>query len=376
MLEIKEVESKRELRKFVNYPNELYKDNPYFVPATYADDLDDWNKKKNPAFDYCDAKCFLAYRNGEIVGRIGAILSHKSNRIWKTNRMRFTQVDFINDNEVVDALFDTVENYAREMGCDEVHGPLGFSDLDREGMLVEGFDQPNLFFTYYNQPYYNEQLARRGYTKDTDWVEYKIMAPTDNVLVDKLALISERMKRVYKLHVAEVKTHTGVYPYIKQVFKLLNIAYAPLYSVVDLNDSQIKRYVNKFLPMINMDYVCFVMDENDEMIGFGICAPSMNEAFKESNGRLFPTGFIKVLRAMKVNDSLNMFLIAVHPDYQGKAINAIIIERILRNAINNKIKYAETGPMLENNDKIRSQWKRFDLIQHKRRRCYIKKITN
>lgn len=376
MIEIKEVESKRELRKFVTFPNKLYKDNPYFVPATYADDLDDWNKKKNPAFDYCDAKCFLAYRNDEIVGRIGAILSHKANKIWKTNRMRFTQVDFINDNEVVDALFDTVENYAKKMGCEEVHGPLGFSDLDREGMLVEGFDEPNLFFTYYNEPYYNEQLARRGYKKDTDWVEYRIMAPTDNALIDKLALISERMKKIYKLHVAEVKSHAGVYPYIKQVFKLINIAYAPLYGVVDLNDSQIKRYVNKFLPMINTDYVCFVMNEKEEMIGFGVCAPSMNKAFKESNGRLFPTGFIKVLRAMKVNDSLNMFLIAVHPDYQGKAINAIIIEKILRNAIKNNIKYAETGPMLEDNEKIRSQWKRFESIQHKRRRCYIKNIVN
>lgn len=376
MVVIKEVTNRRDLKKFVDYPNKLYKDNPYFVPATFADDMEDWNKKKNPAFDYCEGKCFLAYRNGEIVGRIGAILSHKSNRIWHTNRMRFTQVDFINDDEVVDALFDTVERFAKQYGCDEVHGPLGFSDLDREGMLVEGFDQQNLFFTYYNEPYYNEQLARRGYHKDTDWVEYRIYAPEDNELIDKISLISQRIQRMYKLHVAEVKTHAGAYPYIKQVFELLNIAYAPLYSVVDLNDRQIKRYVNKFLPMINMDYVSFVLDENNKMIAFGICAPSMNEAFKASNGRLLPTGFIKVLKAMKVNDALNMFLIAVHPDYQGKAINAVIIEKILRNAINNGIKYAETGPMLENNEKVRSQWKRFKAVQHKRRRCYIKRIVD
>ncbi|MDD2591405.1 MAG: GNAT family N-acetyltransferase [Erysipelotrichaceae bacterium] len=374
MIVVKEVTSKKELRKFVNFPNQLYKDNPYFVPATYADDLNDWNSKKNPAFDYCEAKCFLAYKDDMIVGRIGAILSHKSNRKWNTKRMRFSQVDFIDDDEVVDALFKTVEEYALSKGCDEVHGPLGFTDLDREGMLVEGFDQINLFFTYYNHPYYNQQLARLGYVKDVDWIEYRLFSTHDMQAVEKISVISDRLKRMYKLHEADLKTHIGVYPYIKKMFSLLNIAYAPLYSVVDLNDKQIKHYVNKFLPMINMDYVSFVMDENNDMVGFGICAPSMNEAFKATNGRLLPFGFIKVLKAMKHNDTLNMFLIAVHPDYQGKGINAIIIEKILKNAIKNGIKFAETGPMLETNEKIQSQWKRFDKIQHKRRRCYIKKI--
>ena len=375
MIVVKEVKTKKDLKAFVDYPNQLYKENPYFIPSTYADDLNDWNPKKNPAFDYCEAKCFLAYKDEQVVGRIGAILSHKSNRIWNTNRMRFSQVDFINDDEVVDALFTAVESFAKEKGCDEVHGPLGFSDLDREGMLIDGFDQVSLFFTYYNHPYYQSQLERKGYVKDVDWIEYRLFATYDQKEVDMIYQISHRLQKMYNLHEANVKTHIGVYPYIKKVFELINVAYAPLYSVVDLNDKQIKHYVNKFLPMINMDYVSFVMDENNDMIGFGICAPSMNEAFKQTNGRLLPFGFLKVLKAMKVNDTLNMFLIAVHPDYQGKGINAIIIEKILKNAIKNNIQYAETGPMLETNEKIQSQCKRFDKVQHKRRRCFIKKIV-
>lgn len=375
MVVVKEVISKKDLRKFVDYPNKLYKDNPYFVPATYADDLDDWNRKRNPAFEYCEAKCFLAYRDDQIVGRIGAILSHKSNKIWNTNRMRFSQVDFIDDDEVVDALFKAVETYALSLGCDEIHGPLGFSDLDREGMLVEGFEEPNLFFTYYNHPYYVKQLTRLGYVKDVDWIEYRLFDEYNPKTVESIALISKRMQSTYKLKEANVKTHLGAYPYIKKMFALLNVAYAPLYSVVDLNDRQIRRYVNKFLPMINMDYVSFVMNEENEMIGFGICAPSMNKAFKKSNGRLLPFGFLRVLKAMKHNDTLDMFLIAVHPDYQGKGVNAIIIDKILQNAIKNGIKFAETGPMLELNEKIQAQWKRFSKIQHKRRRCFIKKLS-
>ncbi len=374
-VEIIEVETKAQLRKFVDFPNILYKDNPNFVPAFYGDDLADWDKDKNPAFDYCDAKCFLAYKDGEIVGRIGAILSHKANEKWGTQRMRFSQVDFIDDIEVSTALFAAVENWAREKNCNQVHGPLGFCDLDREGMLVDGFDKRSMFITYYNEPYYNEHLEKLGYKKDTDWVEYKIMAPEVNSeKAEKMHKIAEHIMKRKKLHKVKVKTRFGFAPYVTKVFELVNAAYAPLYGVVDLNEKQIKKYANKFIPLLNPKYTCFVMDENNNMVAFGVSAPSVAEAMKKSRGRLFPTGWVHVLKAFEQSKALDMFLIAVRPDLQGSGVNAVILDHLIQNAAKNGIKYAETGPMLETNAKILAQWKSFDTQLHKRRRCYIKNL--
>lgn len=374
MVIVKQVEGRAELRRFVDFPNVLYSGNPNFVPATYGDDLSDWNPAKNPAFSYCEAKCFLALRDGEIVGRIGAILSRRANEKWNTNRMRFTQVDFIDDPEVSGALFQAVEDFAREKGCDEVHGPLGFCDLDREGMLVEGFDQRGMFFTYYNAPYYNQHMERLGYHKDTDWVEYRVRIPQEGEAVQRIHNIAQWALSAHKLHVPTVRTHIGVYPYIKQVFELVNICYAHLYGVVELDEAQIKKYVSKFLPLIKMDYVCFVMDEKERMVAFGVCAPSLDKVFQATRGRLLPTGIFRVLWAMGHNDALDMFLIAVRPEYQGQGVNAIVVDKLLQSAIRNGIQYAETGPMLEWNEPIRAQWRLFDSEQHKRRRCYIKPL--
>lgn len=206
MVSIIEVTTKAQLRQFVEYPNILYKDVPQFVPATFDDDMSDWNRKKNPAFEYCEARCWLAMRNGEMVGRIGAILSRKANEKWHTNRMRFTQVDFIDDEQVANALFNTVERWAKEMGCDEVHGPLGFTDLDREGMLVEGFDRRSCFFTYYNHPYYIDHMTRLGYIKDVDWIENLIQVPTDEKVIERWRKLSEFVAKRCNLHVFKPKT--------------------------------------------------------------------------------------------------------------------------------------------------------------------------
>ena len=374
-VEIVEVTTKKQLRKFVDFPNILYRNNPNFVPAFYGDDIADWDKDKNPAFSYCEGKCFLAYKNGEIVGRIGAILSHKANEKWKTRRMRFSQVDFIDDIEVSSALFAAVENWAKEKGCDEIHGPLGFCDLDREGMLVEGFEKRSMFITYYNEPYYNEHLEKLGYNKDTDWVEYKIMAPKkDSEQAQKLHRIAEHIMKRKKLHKVKVLNRFGFAPYVSKVFELVNAAYAPLYGTVDLTDKQVKKYANKFIPLLNPKYTCFVMDENNDMVAFGIAAPSVAEAMKRSRGRLFPLGWIDVLRAFEESKALDMFLIAVRPDLQGAGVNAIILDHLIQNCDKNGIEYAETGPMLETNSKILAQWKTFNPELHKRRRCYLKKI--
>ena len=374
MVEIREVKTRSELKKFVDYPNALYKGVPQYVPAMIGDDLSDWNPKKNPAFSYCEAKCWLAWRDGKIVGRIGAILSRRANEKWGLNRMRFTQVDFIDDPEVSSALFKTVEDFAREKGCNEVHGPLGFSDLDREGMLVDGFDRRSMFITYYNHPYYIEHMQRLGYVKDVDWVELLIDVPYDDYLVSRMDKLAERVMRSNKLHIADLKSRKDYKPWIEKVFQMVNTCYAGLYGTVPLDETQIKRYAAKFIPLINPDLACFVTDDQDNLVAFGVSAPSMAEALKKSRGRLFPLGWIGVLKALKTNDTLDLFLVAVAPEYQNKAVNAILLNHVLKGSQKMGIKYAETGPQLETNHKVQNQWNFFKTEQHKRRRCFVKKL--
>lgn len=374
-LHIVEVSSKSQLRKFVQVPNRMYRDIPQFVPSFYGDDLSDWDKTKNPAFAYCEARAFLAYRGKEIVGRIGAILNHQANEIWNTNRMRFSQVDFIDDPEVSDALFEAVENWAREKGCTEIHGPLGFCDMDREGMLVEGFDRRNMFITYYNHPYYNDHLVRLGYRKDTDWVEYKIQVPkeTDDIY-KKISRIAEAVMRRGNFHKVRMEKRSQYKPYVKAFFELVNTAYAPLYGTVKLSKEQIEKYADKFIPLINPDYICLILDEKEELAGFGVCCPSVADALKKSDGRLFPFGWAGVLRALRKNNAVDLLLIAVKPELQRKGVNALVIDHIMKSCIKNKIEYAETGPQLETNGKVLSQWRQFDYEKHKRRRCYVKSL--
>lgn len=374
---IKEVKSKAERKIFVDFPNRLYRDADNFVPAFYGDDMADWDRAKNPAFEYCEAKAFLAYRNGEVVGRIGAILSHKANETWGTKRMRFSQVDFIDDREVSAALFETVENWAREKGMTEVHGPLGFCDLDREGMLVEGYDKRSMFITYYNFPYYIDHLTGLGYVKDTDWIEHMIPigdgSENDENYV-RMKRISDRVLRSTGYRKVTVKRRSDVKPYVRKAFELINTAYAPLYGVVELNERQIDKYVNKFLPLINPDFCCLIIDDNDELMGFGVGAPSMAEAMKKSRGRLFPFGWAGVLKSLMKNDTLDLFLIAVRPELQKTGLNGVVMEHLYNGCARNGISQAETGPQLETNTKVHHQWKMFGIEPHKRRRCFIKQL--
>ena len=375
-IEIREVSTKADAHRFADYPNLLYKGVANYIPGFYSDNLEDWDPKKNPAFSYCEAKRFLALRDGKVIGRIGAILSHRANETWNTKRMRFSNVDFIDDKDVSAALLGAVENWARSKGCTQVHGPLGFCDLDREGMLVEGFDQRSMFITYYNHAYYNDHLAALGYGKDTDWVENLITLPTaDSETAQKLSRLSDWVLKRKKLHKVDIRSPKDITPkQINQVFGLLNAAYAPLYGVVELAQNQIDKYAAQFVPMINPNLFCMVMDEQDELVAFGMCLPSLAEAMKKCRGRLFPFGWFHVLRALRRNDTLDMMLIAVKPELQGSGINAIVMNHIVQGAIRMGIRYAESGPTLETNDKVQSQWKFFEHVQHKRRRCYIKTL--
>ncbi|MDO4460366.1 MAG: GNAT family N-acetyltransferase [Clostridia bacterium] len=374
MVEIVEVSTKKQLKDFVDYPNRLYSENKYFVPATFGDDFEDWNREKNPAFAYCDAKCWLAMRDGKIVGRIGAIISHRANEKWNTRRMRFTQVDFIDDREVSTALFEAVENWAKEMKCEEVHGPLGFMDFDREGLLVQGFDRRSLFFTYYNDPYYAEHLEALGYEKDVDWIENLINIPRENELTKYLKDMSDKVMKKYNLHLADARRQRDFAPLIPAFFRLVNICYAGLYSTVDLSDEQIDRYAKKFAPLINPNLSAFVMDENGEMVGMAVGAPSLADAMQKSRGKYFPFGWARMLKALYINDTIDLLLIAVHPNYQRKGVNAILMNKLIEGCNRMGITKAETGPTLELNKKVLSQWRYMDKEQHKRRRCFVKKI--
>lgn len=374
-VQVFEVTTRAQLRQFVDFPNWLYRNVPQFVPATYGDDLSDWDPKQNPAFDYCEARCFLASRDGQIVGRIGAILSRKANNKFNRRRVRFTQADFIDDFAVSKALFQTVEDWCREMGCDEVAGPMGFTDLDREGMLVDGFERESLFFTYYNHPYYIDHLTRLGYVKEVDWIEYLLETPRPGSRIEQyLKKISDYVAKRERLHLAEVHKKREFKPLIEQVFRLVNEAYSPLFGVVELNERQIERYAKKFIPLINPRYTAFVLDELDNLVAFGVAAPSLSSALKKSRGKMLPIGWFRLLWALRRNDRLNLFLIAVRPDLQGKGVNGMMLYKILQNAIEDGIYFTETGPMLEHNAHILAQWKLFDKIQHKRRRCFVKSL--
>ena len=374
---VREVKSARDRRLFVSFPNVLYRDNPYYVPPMYADELADMNPRKNPAFSYAEARYFLAFMGKRIVGRIGAIYSTRANERWGTHRMRFTQVDFVDDARVSGALFEAVEAFAREKGCLEVHGPLGFTDLDREGMLIEGFEEKSLFFTYYNAPYYKEHLERLGYGKDVDWIELNVSRTEENTkTAELLAKLSARALKRHALRIVKVRHNREFAPYIERAFALVNRAYAPLYGVVPLDEVQIRHYAKKFVPMIDPDLACLVEDSEGNLIAFGASVRSLSDAFRKTGGRLFPFGWIPTLKALKQGNEINLLLIAVDPAYQGTGVNAVIINHILENAWRVGVMCAETGPQLELNDKVIDQWKIFPSRQHKRRRCFIKQLAD
>ena len=372
MVTVKEVSTSKELKEFIEFPNTLYKDCPEWTPDLYYDEVTNLRKDKNPAFEYCEAKYFMAYKDGKLVGRIAGILSHKANETWHRSRVRFSRVDFIDDDEVVDALFDAVIQWGKEKGCNEIHGPIGFCDLDKEGMLIEGHDQFNLFITTYCYPYYKTQMERMGFGKSVDWVEYKVYVPEK--VPERLEKLSSVIMRRQKLSLFRYQRKKELKPKIEEIFRLINDAYEQLYGVVALSETHIQHYVKQFLPLVQKDLLTIILDHDGKVCAFGLLMPALGEATKKSNGKLFPLGWYRMLRALKNSKALDMYLVAIRPDLQNMGLNAILMCEILKSAIARKIEFAETGPELETNDKVQALWKGFDAVQHKRRRCWIKSI--
>lgn len=374
LVTIREATTKRELIDFMEFPLKLYKDSPYYVPDILMSQVADMDRTKNPAFAFCDAKCFLAYRDGKIVGRIMAILNNRANEKFGKKYLNFTHVDFIDDEEVVNALFAAVEGWARALGCDAVHGPLGFSDMDREGMLVEGFDHMSLFYTYYNYPYYVDHLTRLGYGKQVDWVELRITIPQEPD--ERMAKMAAFIKKRKNLHLENLGDKP-VKALMRDVFTLYNDTYKALFGVVPMTDAQMEKYTGEFLPMVDKRTTSFVYTDEGELVAFGIACPALDNAMRKIKGRTVPFGWIPLLRALKgKNDTVDMLLIAVRPDLQGSGVNAMILDDLQNKVRNAGFLYAETGPMLELNEHVLAQWRRYDSVQHKRRRCFVKELSD
>ncbi|NLK28871.1 MAG: GNAT family N-acetyltransferase [Clostridiales bacterium] len=373
MVEVREVSTRKEQKIFAKFPYELYQKVPQAIPDLIQDELDNFNSNKNPAYQYCSVKQFLAFQDGKCVGRIAGIINHAANEKWNTKRIRFSRVDFIDDYEVSAALFHAVEEYGRSEGMMNIHGPIGFCDMDQQGMLVEGFEEEGMFLTIYNFPYYIKHLEKLGYMKDVDWIEYQIGMPKEENV--KLKKISNAVMKRYHITLIEPKSRKEISPYITPVLNLINIAYRNLYGTVELSKAQIEKYYKQFKLLINPNYVKLLLDENKKLVGFGLAMPSLNQAIRKSRARLLPFGWYRILRAPYAKTKvLDLYLIGILPEMQNKGLTAVLLSSMTETAAKNGIEYAETGPELETNHQVQALWKHYDVRQHKRRRCWIKNL--
>jgi GNAT superfamily N-acetyltransferase len=370
---VREVVSRRDLKRFVMFPFSLYRGNRCWVPPLIHDEMQTLRSDKNPAFEFCEATYWLAYRGDEVVGRIAGIINRRYIELWGKRDVRFGWIDFIDDDEVSAALLGTVERWAREQGMERLHGPFGFTDLDREGMLIEGFDELGTFATIYNHPYYPGHLERHGYGKEVDWVEFEVIWKADYLA--RLDRLTEVVSRRYDLRVLEAKRAKDLLPYAREVFTLLNSAYRDLHAFVPLSDAQIDFYIEQFFGFVVPDFVPIVLDGDGRVAAFGIALPSLSLALQRTLGRRFPFGFITLLRALRSATVLDLYLIAVRPDLQGKGANALIMSAVAHAAGKHGIVKAETNIELESNTRVQSQWKQMEHRQHKRRRSFTKHLA-
>lgn len=371
-VEIREVTRNRDLKTFIHYPLTLYKGNKMYVPSLFTDELNTLRWDKNPAFADAKARYWLAYREGRIVGRVAALVVPKHEKKWGEKYMRFGWLDFIDDAEVVHALMGKVEGWAKELGMRGIHGPLGFTDIDREGMLIDGFDEVATLATYYNYPYYQGRLEALGYAKDADWVEYEITLTSQSE--EKIAKAAELIARRNNLHLFQ-GSKKELHELAPQLFDVLDEAYRHLYGTVPLSDAQVKAYVDSYFGFAITEFIPMVLDENEKVVAFGITFPSFSKALQKSKGNLFPFGFIHFLRAMKKNDRADLYLVGIRDAYLGKGVNAMMMAQIYRVFTKNGIKFVETNPNLELNNNVQVMWKYFKNRQHKRRRVFVKHLS-
>ena len=379
-IKIVKVNDKRGLETFIQFHYDLYRGNEYDVPNLHSDEITTLSKDKNPAFDFCEAQYFLAYKEGKVAGRVAAIINHKANKRWQQERVRFGWIDFIDDIEVTKALLNAVEQWGRERGMKEVVGPLGFTDMDPEGMLTWGFDQLGTQATIYNYPYYPQHMEKiGGWEKDNDYVEYKMYVPEE--VPEKYTKIAQMIEKRYNLHVKKL-TRNEVFKqgYGQKVFSIINDTFKDLYGYSELSQKQIDHYVKMYLPMADLNLITLVEDWNTpekKVVGVGITIPSLSRAFQKCrNGRLLPFGWWHVLRALKYQktEGVDLLLMGILPEYRAKGANALMFADLIPWYQKYGYKWGDSQVEMESNENVQSQWGPLKPENHKRRRCYIKKI--
>lgn len=376
VIEIKKINpaDKRALREFTQFQIDLYDGNPFYVPPLVSDDVRTLSPADNPAFDFCEAAYFMAWRQGKPVGRIAGIINHQVNAGSQKKNARFGFVDFIDDPEVSQALFKAVGDWARERGMKRLIGPLGFTDLDHEGMLVEGFEELSTMATIYNYPYYPAHMERLGFKKESDWVEFVMDVP--DAIPEKYSRIADIVRKKFGLRNIHFSSRKRIRTeYGRALFHLINEAYEGLYEYSRLSEKQIDYYISLYLNLLNLDLVSLVVDSSDQLVGVGISMPSMSRALQKSKGKMLPFGWLHLLRGLKgKNDRVDLMLVAVKPEYQNKGVNALLFTDLIPKYIRYGYKWAESNPEMETNGKVQSQWDYFAHRQHRRRRSFAKNL--
>lgn len=375
-ISIKRVTNRKELEQFVQFYYDLYRGNDCAVPFLYSDEMDTLRKDKNPSFECCDAEYFMAFKGGKMVGRVAGIINHRANERWDRKLVRFGWFDFVDDTEVSEALLKAVEDWGRGQGMTEIAGPLGFIDTDREGMLVDGFDQLSTMYVNYNYPYYPKHMERLGgFEKDNDYVEMKVKVP--EVVPEKFSKITEMVRKRYGLRVHKFSRRELIDEgYGRKVFDLLNATYKDLYGFSQLSDKQIDKLVNDYIKIADLNLVTAVFD-GDNMVGFGITFPSFSHAMQKTrDGRFLPFGWWHMLKILKWHRTniVDLLLIGVLPEYRAKGANALIFDDLIRWFQRYNFEWAETGPQMETNEGVLSQWQYLESIIHRRHRCYCKTL--
>lgn len=377
---IKKVETKEDLKAFIEFHYDLYEGNEYDVPNLYSDEVNTLSKEKNAAFDFCVANYYLAIRDNKVVGRVAAIINNKANEKWNQKRVRFGWIDFVEDKEVLEALLKAVEDFGKAHGMNEIVGPLGFTDMDPEGMLTWGFDQLGTMPTIYNYDYYPRLLeSLPGYEVDNKYVEYKLFVP--DTVPEKYAKIAEMIQNRYNLRIKKL-TKKDIFEggYGKKIFELINSTYKDLYGFSELSEKQIDQYINMYFPFADLSLITLVEDASadNKLVGIGITLPSLSEALQKcKKGRLFPFGWFHLLRAIKFHKTkiVDLLLIGVLPEYRMKGVNALIFADLIPRYQAYGFEWGETQVEMETNTNVQSQWETLNPVMHKRRNCY-KKVLN
>jgi len=375
-IEIRPVTTRQELQQFVQFYYDLYRGNDCAVPYLYSEEMSSLRHDKNTSFECCESQYFMAFKEGKLVGRVAAIINHRANERWERKQVRFSWFDFVDDQEVSAALLKTVEDWGRSKGMTEITGPIGFIDTDREGMLVDGFDKLSTMYINYNYPYYPQHMEQiEGYEKANDWVELRVKVP--EVVPDKFAKITEMVRKRYGLRVHKFSRKELINDgWGKRIFDLLNETYKDLYGFSQLSDHQIDQLVNDYIKIADLNLVTGIMD-GDKLVGFGITFPSFSRALKKTrDGRYLPFGWWHLLKILKWHktDTVDLLLIGVLPEYRSKGANALIFDDLIRQFQAYGFDWAETGPQMETNEGVLSQWQYLESTQHRRHRCYKKDL--